>query len=131
MRHSSDRAQVYPLAALVAVLAVTAGIVVYAGTLENSLRTQPDRETAHTTLDSVARTLQTAGVVDPGRLDETADTIPDGWHVNVSLRADGRRWARGPVPASESLIRSASRRVSVRVAPTVVRPGRLQVVLWR
>lgn len=129
MRRSSDRAQVEPLAALAAVLAVAAGLTIYAETLDGSVRDGPDRETASTALESVRRTLQTAGVVDPPQLDRATDAVPDGWRANVSLGAGGRRWSRGPTPPETA--ERATARVSVRLAPTDVRPGRLRVAIWR
>lgn len=129
MRRSSDRGQAEPLAALVAVLAVTAGLTIYAGTLDDSIRDSPDRETVSTTLDNVRRSLQTAGIADPAKLNATTANAPAGRQMNVTLRADGQRWSRGPQPPETA--ESATTRVSVRLAPTEVRPGRLRVVLWQ
>lgn len=131
MRRSSGRAQVEPLAALVAVLAVTAGIVVYAGTLEERVADQPDRGTARTTLDGVTRAMQSAGVVVPDRLNQTSRYLPDGWQTNVTLRVGDRRWSRGPTPTAGATTRRAARRVSVRRGPGNVSVGRIRVVLWR
>ncbi|MEF8871852.1 MAG: hypothetical protein V5A41_09505 [Haloarculaceae archaeon] len=129
MRRSSDRGQVEPLAALAAVLAVSAGLVVYAETLDDTVPGQPDDETPTAILDSVHRSLQTTGVSTPSRLDTAMATVPEGWQVNVTLTADSERWQRGPSPP-ESADR-VTRRVSVRLAPQRIEPGQLRVVVWR
>lgn len=129
MRRSSGRGQAEPLAALVAVLAVTAGLVIYAGTLEERVPGQRDRQVAETTLDRVERAIQSAGVVDPERLDAAMTRIPAGWQGNVTLRANGSQWSRGPTPPTDA--DRATERVSVGVAPMALRPGQLRVVVWR
>jgi|AntRauTorcE11898_2_1112593.scaffolds.fasta_scaffold18368_2 hypothetical protein len=129
MRRSSDRGQVEPLAALAAVLAVSAGLVVYADTLDDTVPGQPDDETPTEILDSVHRSLQTTGVSTPARLDTAMVTVPEGWQANVTLTAGGHRWQRGPSPP-ESADR-ATRRLSVRLAPKHIEPGQLRVVVWR
>jgi hypothetical protein len=129
MRHWSDRAQTEPLAALAAVLAVTAGLTIYAGTLDRAVSPASDRRIAETTLQRVTTTIESTGVTEPSRLTAADDAIPDGWHGNVTLRTDDRRWANGPRPPSDS--DSATRRLSVRVSPMEIRPGRLRVVVWQ
>ncbi|MEF8784364.1 MAG: hypothetical protein V5A45_00410 [Haloarculaceae archaeon] len=129
MRRSSDRGQVEPLAALAAVLAVSAGLVVYAETLDDTVPGQPDDETPTAILDSVHRSLQTTGVSTPSRLDTAMAPVPEGWQANVTLTAGGERWQRGPSPP-ESADR-VTRRVSVRLAPQRIEPGQLRVVVWR
>lgn len=129
MRRSSGRGQVEPLAALAAVLAVTAGLVIYAGALEDRIPGGPDRRIAETTLERVERALQTTGVADPDRLDAAMTRFPDGWHGNLTLRANGTRWSRGPAPPTDA--QRATGRVSVGVAPTRLCPGQLRVVVWR
>jgi hypothetical protein len=129
MRRSSDRGQVEPLAALAAVLAVSAGLVVYAETLDDTVPGQPDDETPTAILDSVHRSLQSTGVSTPGRLDAAMATVPEEWQANVTLTAGGERWQRGPSPP-ESADR-VTRRVSVRLAPQRIEPGQLRVVVWR
>jgi len=128
MRHSSDKAQTEPLAALAAVLAITAGLTIYAGTLDRAVSPASDRRVADTTLQRVTATIESTGVAEPSRLTATDNAIPDGWHGNITLRADGNRWAHGPKPPSGS--DSATRRVSVRVSPMEIRPGQLRVVVW-
>ena len=129
MRRSSVRGQVEPLAALAAVLAVSAGFVVYADTLDDAVPGQPDDETPTAILDSVHRSLQTTGVSAPGRLDMAMATVPGEWKANVTLAAGSERWRRGPSPP-ESADR-VTRRVSVRLAPQRIEPGQLRVVVWR
>jgi hypothetical protein len=129
MRRSSGRGQAEPLAALAAVLAVAAGLVIYAGTLDDRLPGRHDRQIAETTLDRVERALQTTGVVDPERLGTALSRLPDGWHGNLTLRANGRRWSRGPAPPTDA--ERATGRVSVGVAPTRICPGQLRVVVWQ
>jgi hypothetical protein len=129
MRRSSDRAQFEPVVALVAVLAVSAGLVAYADTLAAVVSGDRDRQTARTALDRIHDRLRVAGVVVPDRLDRIDRAVPDGWHAEVSLRSSGNRWQRGREPPAENL--SAQRRVSVRLSGSEHEPGTLRVVLWR
>lgn len=129
MRSSSGRAQFEPIVAFAAVLAVSAGLVTYADTLGHVLPGDRDRETARTALDRVHDRLRIAGVIDPGRLDRSRAAVPEDWQANVTLRTREGEWQRGPDPPADSL--EAKRRVSVRVAPSELRPGRLRVVIWR
>ncbi|PSP20167.1 hypothetical protein BRC62_00515 [Halobacteriales archaeon QH_10_67_13] len=64
------------------------------------------------------------GVVEP---DDERDT--DAIAV-ATLSVDGRRITVGPAP-SDGETMTASRRVAVRTAPGVVRPGRLSITVWR
>lgn len=129
MRRSSDRGQVEPLAVLAAVFAVSAGLALYAGTLDDAIPSQPESETPELVLDAVHRSLESTGVTDPGRLDRATEAVPDGWHANVTLAAGGEQYQRGPTPPEAA--DRATRRVSVRVAPHRVSPGQLRVVVWR
>lgn len=129
MRRSSDRAQFEAVVALVAVLAVGAGLTVYAETLSGVMPGQPERETAETALDRVHAELRVAGVVDPDRLERSPNATPAGWQTNVTLRTRDRTWQHGP-DSPEGAPR-ADRRVSIRVAPGNIDPARLTVVLWR
>jgi len=129
MRRLSDRGQVEPFAALAAVLAVSAGLVLYAGALNDSLPAEQNRETIETALERVHDSLQSTGVVEPERLDGGAVTVADGWHANVTLRAGGQQWARGQSPPEDA--NRARRRVSVRTDPMEIRPGQLRVVIWQ
>jgi hypothetical protein len=131
MRRSSDRGQTEPFAAVAAVLAVSVGMTVYAGVLDDSVPAPPDRRIATETLDAVERAAETAGIVDPAAVEGSVG--PDGWRVNLTLRAGGHRWCIGPEPPtgdSDSLTRS-TRPVSVRLEPGRVRPGNLEAVVWQ
>ena len=129
MRRSSDKGQVEPLAALAAVFAVSLGLTVYAGVLDDVTPGQPDAETSKTVLDSVQRSLESTGVTSPDRLDEAMRAVPDGWHANVTLTAGGEQYQRGPAPPDAA--DRETRRVSVRLAPQRIDPGQLRVVVWR
>jgi hypothetical protein len=129
MRRSSGREQFEPVVALVAVLAVSAGLVTYADTLSDVLPGDRDRQTARTALDGVHDRLRVAGVAVPDRLDRALAAVPAGWHAEVTLRTRTERWQRGPDPPADNL--SARRRVSVRLSGADHEPGTLRVVLWR
>lgn len=129
MRRSSGKAQVEPLAALAAVLAVSAGIVVYAGALDDAVPTRRDDETPTEIIERVHRSLQSAGVSSPDRLDTATGAVPARWHANVTLTTGDQRWQRGPIPPSSA--DRVTRRVSVRVAPQRITPGQLRLVVWR
>ncbi len=129
MRRSSDRAQFEPVVALVAVLAVSAGLVTYADTLDRVIPGETDRATAETTLQRVHQELRVAGVAHPDRLDRAPEVVSGGWRINVSIRTRNGSWARGPVPPEDA--RRAQRRVSVRTGAGRLQPGRLTVEVWR
>ena len=126
-RSSARRGQTEPLAVLAALFAVGAGIALYAGVVDTSLdrREAPD---ADPTLDRVRGEVAENGVVDPAALGEAAAAAPDGHDVRIVLTADGRKRTAGPESPPDA--RSASRTVSVRVAPGAVRVGRLDVEVW-
>jgi hypothetical protein len=129
MRRSSDEGQTEPLAALVALAAVCAGLSLYAGVLPAAVDDRP-RDPAPTVLERVHDDLTEAAVVAPRRLPETVDRrLGGGWRYNVSLRSDGTRYHAGPTPPPETS--RASRRVSVAGDGGAVRPGRLVVEVWR
>ena len=129
MRPSSDRGQFEAVVALVAVLAIGAGLTVYAETLSGVMPREPERETAETALDRVHAELRVAGVVHPGQLNRAQNATPGGWQANVTVRTRDRTWQQGPDPPEAAP--RANRRVSVRVAPGDIDPARLTVVLWR
>lgn len=129
MRHWSGRGQAEPFAALAAILAVSAGMVVYAGVLDEAVPGHPDDETPDEILDGVHDTLRETGVVDPGHLDAAVATVPDGWEANVTLTTERTRWQRGPTPPASP--ERATRRVSVQLSSQRIRPGQLRVVVWR
>lgn len=124
----TDRAQVEPVAALVAVFAVCVGLALYAGVL-SSVVPATDRDLAAPTLDRVHDRLSTGGVAVPGRLDLASAAGPAGYELNVSLTADDEDWSVGPTPPVGAAD-TASRTTGVRVAPGRVAPGRLRVVIW-
>ncbi len=137
-RSSARRAQASPLTALVALLAVAAGLSLYAGVLDTSLRAPggPD-PTAGTVADRTLDSLAPAGVATPDRLAGLRDAatrsrvVPAGHRVNVTLTVRGDRWRAGPSPPARSgRPAEAVRTTSVRLAPGRVVPGRLRVVVW-
>jgi len=129
MSRSSDRAATEPLAALVAVIAVSTGVALYAGALDDTLsRATGDRDVATPTADAVERRLTAAGLVDPARVDESLTVVPSGYEGNVTLRAENR-WSAGPTPPARA--DTDSRTVSVALGPATVRRGRLRVAVWR
>lgn len=127
LRSSARRGQTEPLAVLAALFAVGAGIALYAGVVDTRLdqRGAPD---ADPTLDRVHGAAGENGVVDPSALDAGVAAGPDGHHVRALLTADEREWTAGPETPPDA--RSASRTVSVRVAPGEIRVGRLRVEVW-
>ncbi|USZ68912.1 hypothetical protein NGM10_04045 [Halorussus salilacus] len=133
MSPSSGRAQVEPLAALVAVFAVGLAVSAYAGVLDSALPT-PDRNLADPTVERAERAVTDAGVVAPDELAGGLDAGPDGYRLNLTLVAGDRTWHAGPraPPTVDSAAASdaAEVTVSVRVAPGRVRPGRLRAEVW-
>ena len=129
MSRSSARATAEPLAALVAVFAVTAGVALYAGVLDEALAgVETDRNRAAPTADLIERNRSTAGIFDPSGLANSLTALPDGYSGNVTVRAGGR-WATGPTPPADS--DRVRRTVSVRTEPGIVRRGTLRVSVWR
>lgn len=135
MSPSSDRGAVEPVTALVAVFAVSMGLALYAGVLDETLATTTsERNLAPSAADAVESNLSTAGIVDPSRLDSAAATIPPGYERNVTLYVSDdhssiRRWTSGPAPSANADL--AVRTVSVSIGPGDVRRGRLVVRVWR
>jgi hypothetical protein len=123
-----SRGQVEPLAAIAAVLAVGAGLTLYAGAVDDVLGADSDRATADIVLDRGVDELSEAGVVEPAAIDRTRDIAPAGWHVNVTVRAQGVDRSVGPTPPPHA--ERASERVGVRAGPGAVNPGRVRVVVW-
>jgi len=132
-RSSAHRGQVEPLAALVALVAVGAGLSLYAVALADA---RADRDGSDPTVETVAdRTLERvapAGVARPGRTSELPSVAPSGYRLNATLTSGDDRWTVGPsAPAAGSPTASrATRPTSVRVAPGRVRAGTLRVVIW-
>lgn len=117
-----------PTAALVAIFAVAVGLTLYAGALDSLPAPEESRRVAEPTLSQVHESLTATGVADPAELDGTLAVAPDGYHVAVTLSADGERWRVGP--AAPTTAATAARPVSVRIAPGVVVSGRLRVEVW-
>ena len=131
MRHSSGRrGQVEPLAAIVAVATVGVAIGLYAGVLDGVVEPDDERDTDAIAVDRVLDRAEAIGVLEPERLDRALGALPPGWRANATLSVDGRRITVGPAP-SDGETMTASRRVAVRTAPGVVRPGRLSITVWR
>ena len=129
MSRSSARAATEPLAALIAVFAVSAGLALYAGVLGDTLAdVVGDRDVAGPTADAVERRVTTGGVVDPTLVNDSLAAVPPGYEGNVTLEAE-RRWSVGPTPPARA--DSDSRTVSVALGPATVRRGRLRVAVWR
>jgi hypothetical protein len=129
MSRSSVRAATEPLAALVAVFAVSTGLALYAGVLDGTLaETTGDRDLAGPTADTVERNITEAGVVDPKHVNGSLDVVPARYAVNVTLRAD-QQWSTGPTPPGA--VDTDRRTVSVALGPATVRRGVLRVSVWR
>ncbi|QPV63923.1 hypothetical protein I7X12_04635 [Halosimplex litoreum] len=129
MRRSSGReAQTEPLAAVVAVVVVALALSVYVGALEASLPGPVDRNHAETAADRIERALTVGGVARPDRLATALDRGPDGYRVNATLTVGDRTERVGPT--SPEAVDTARRRVSVRIGPGRVEPGRLEVRVW-
>jgi len=129
MQRSSDRGQVEPLAALAALLAVSAALVVYVGALDDAIPGEPASETPQTVHDRIQRNISSAGVVHPGRLSAAVERAPDGWSANATLVTEHNRWTSGPDPPGDAdRVRS---RVSVALGPDRIQPGQFRVVVWQ
>lgn len=128
-RWSTRKAQIEPLAALVALFAVCAGLTAYASVLHTTVGSPAGRNVAEPTLERVQHASSDDGVVRPSRLARGLNAGPDGHGVNLTLKTDGAEWHAGPDrPPSADV---ASRTVSVRLEPGRVRAGRLKVAVWR
>lgn len=131
MPRSSDRGGVEPFAALAAVLAISAGITVYAHSVGQALpeRADEERRTPRIALERAYDRMQQAGIVHPPRLPSATDALPDRLQANVTLKTDGHSWSAGPTPPGGA--RVAKRSVGVRTAPGQIKPGTLSIELWR
>ncbi|NEU57540.1 hypothetical protein FXF75_12515 [Halorussus sp. MSC15.2] len=121
------RAQVEPLAALVAVFAVGAALTAYTGVLGATLPTH-DRNLAEPTVERAERAVSEVGVADPDALAAGLRAGPNGYSVTLTLEAAGRTWRTGPTPPTSA--DAAELAVSVRVGPGRVRPGTLRAEVW-
>jgi len=127
-RSRERRAQVEPVAAVVAVLALCLALVAYGAVGESVVPTPGASAPADQVLDDAVDAATPPGsvVVSPSRLEAVA---PAGYETGVRLVAGERTWTAGasdPPPEAAS----ASRRVPVRVGPDDVVPGRLTVEVW-
>ncbi|WP_058994517.1 hypothetical protein [Haloarcula sp. CBA1127] len=131
MSPSSDRGTTEPVAALVAVFAVTLGVSLYAGVLDDAFGTvDDDRNIATPTADAVEQRLSSTGVVQPDGLDNALNAVPANYHGNATITATtGERWSGGREPPSNA--NTETRTVSVQVGPGAVRRGTLTVRVWR
>lgn len=125
---SLARGQTEPLAALVAVLALVAGVALYSGAYTAALPATDDRDLAEPTLRRVTERVATGPVVDPARLNATAGAGPSGHRLHVTLRTTQRNWSVGPEPPRDA--DRAARPVSVRRPDGTALPGRLVVEVW-
>ncbi|WP_250873469.1 DUF7285 family protein [Halomarina rubra] len=124
------RAQVEPLAALLALTVVCTGLSLYAGVLDGALDRGVDEHdsTADLAADHVRARLAPAGVAAPARLDGVGAAAPDGYHLDATLTCRDEEWTtRATAPPSADRVTEP---VSVRVAPGRVRPCRLTVAVW-
>ncbi|AAV46736.1 hypothetical protein BDK61_2987 [Haloarcula quadrata] len=131
MSPSSDSGTTEPVAVLVAVFAVTLGVSLYAGVLDDAFGTlDDDRNIATPTADAVEQRLSSAGVVRPKGLDNALDAVPANYHGNATITAmTGERWSGGREPPTSA--DTETRTVSVQVGPGTVRRGTLTVRVWR
>ena len=131
MSRSSARGQVEPVAALAVLLAVSSAVSAYAVALDDvGAERRDERELAGPTLDRVTDVLVTGGIADPTRTARAHRAGPDGYRVNVTVAAAGRRWHVGGTPSPGATTDAASRSVGVRLGPGRVRPGRVRVEVW-
>ena len=129
-----DRAAVEPVAALVGVLAVSAGLGLYVVALDAATPT-PTERSADTTLDVIERELTVGGIVRPSRRHDLKWQTP----VTVEIATDRRTWRVGlggatPSPTGELDPREVvieARPVSVAIRPGETVRGRLRVAVHR
>ena len=129
-----DRAAVEPVAALVGVLAVSAGLGLYVVALDAATPT-PTERSADTTLDVMERELTVGGIVRPSRRHDLEWQTP----VTVEIATDRRTWRVGlggatPSPTGELDPREVvieARPVSVAISPGETVRGRLRVAVHR
>lgn len=123
---SARRAQVEPLAALAAVVALGAGLALYGGALDAAVPT-PESSVADATLERVLAGLRTGAVVVPGRVGAALDA-PKGHRVRVTVRAANESYSAGPPAPPDA--ESRARAVPVRVGTGRAAPGRVHVEVW-
>lgn len=118
-----SRAAVEPIAALVAVLAVSAALGLYVVALDDATPKQK-RPTAEATLDRIEPAVTTGGVVDPRRVEEIDEFR---FATTVTLEADGETWrvqSGTEAPTVETGRRSDEVAVAERPVTVTVGPGR-------
>ena len=129
MQFSSDRGQVEPLAALVAVFALGLGLSLYVGVLDSTLPLlSNDRDVAPTAAERLVTEGSSFGVFEPPIAGSVADSRPRGYELNATVRADGSVWTGGPPRVGSP--DCADRSVNVRTEPGRIRPGILEVCVW-
>lgn len=129
---SANRGAVEPLAALVGVLAVSAGLSLYVVALDAATPT-PESHAADLELDRVEREVTVGGVVRPERLRAIEREVP----ITVELETKQRRWrvgVGGATPKAGGTLDPrkaalAERSVSVAVAPGETSRGTLRVAV--
>ncbi len=112
---------------MAAVLAVGAGLALYAATVDATLPGDGARD-ATPTLRRVWRAVAETGVVAPADLPSGLHAAPGGHEVRITLTAGGETWTAGADAPPDAA--SAVRTASVRVGPGSVRVGRLRVEVW-
>lgn len=122
----TDRGQVHPLPALVAVVALALALTAYAG-VTDTLVTPTEPSPAVPALKRVEAAATTGALLDPQALDHQAAAL-DGYRVNATLRTQHELVTAGPEPANDT--RTAAIAVAVDASDSVV-PGRLRVEVWR
>lgn len=123
---ASNRGQVEPLAALVAVFAVCVGLSMYAFVATDALP-EDERSLAAPTLEQVESS--TNGSIRPSRMTTVVEQVgPSGAAVALTLETRGHTWHFGPQAPSNA--DQATTPASIRVKQGVVRTGTLTVEVW-
>lgn len=121
------RGQVDPVPALVAVVAVAAGVGLYAAALDG-VPTATSTDRAPVLLERIHDETVDGGVADPDRLDVPSNRTDP--RVAVVLSTSESTWRVGTeLDRTDPGTTTASRRVSVRTAPGNNDPGTLRVVV--
>lgn len=126
---TSERAQTGPLPALAATFVVGAALVLYASGLYAAFPGPTDSRVAEPTLRRATTAIVDDGVVRPDDLADARSSAPDGYDAAYVLVAGDDSWRVGPASPPDAA--TATRPVSVRIAPGVVVAGRLRAEVWR
>lgn len=130
MSSSSGRAQTEPITALAAVFALGIGLSLYAGVLDTTLpQLRTDREMAPHAADRLEAEVSAFGAVQPPLEGTIEPARPTGYRLNATVRSKAGRWPGGPPRPSDA--ECVDREVTVRLSPARVRPGVLEVCVWR